>query len=33
MRKYAEIDPEMKSLMEQYQQNNKDLNDNLIENK
>lgn len=33
MRKYAEIDPEMKSLMEQYQQNTNDLNGNLIENK
>lgn len=33
MRKYAKTDPEMKSLFEQYQQNTKDLNDNLIENK
>lgn len=33
MRKYAEIDPEMKSLVEQYQQNTNYLNDNLIENK
>lgn len=33
MRKYAEIDPEMKSLMKQYQQNTNDLNGNLIENK